>query len=125
MLKSKAIDLFFHIAALTDFRDTPGVVKALKQTNVYGTQQILELVETLKVREFCYVGSAYSCGTKSGNIKPDYVNGKMVFRNPYEASKLEAENLVRKFSVRRSQGRPKTDHHPLFSGRRTSGLCSF
>ena len=98
LLQSKPIDLFFHIAALTDFRDTPSVVKALKQTNVYGTQQILELAETVKIKEFCYVGSAYSCGTKSGNIKPDYVNGNMVFRNPYEASKLEAENLVKKFS---------------------------
>lgn len=98
LLKSKPIDSFFHIAALTDFRDTPEVVSALKRTNIYGTQQILELAETLKVGEFCYVGSAYSCGTMSGNIKPDYVNGNQMFRNPYEVSKLEAENIVRKFS---------------------------
>ena len=101
-LKSFKIDFFFHVAALTDFRSSPAVVEALYSTNVYGTKQIIGLVSTLKVGEFCYVGSAYSCGKVSGKIGPDYVKLDQEFRNPYEKTKLEAELLVREFS--RSSG---------------------
>lgn len=97
-LKVAPIDFFFHIAALTDFRDTPGVAEALKRTNVYGTKQTLQLVSVLKVNEFCYVGSAYSCGSASGVIPPDYIDFNQKFRNPYELTKLEAEILVREFA---------------------------
>lgn len=95
ILKSKPIDGFFHIAALTDFRDTPSVIEALQKTNVNGTRQILDLVALLKVDKFYYTGSAYSCGETVGDIKPDYINLNQKFRNPYERSKLEAEILVR------------------------------
>jgi len=97
-LKSAPIDFFFHIAALTDFRNTPSITDALRRTNVYGTQQTLQLASSLGVNEFCFVGSAYSCGTASGIISPDYINLKQSFRNPYELSKLEAEILVRNFA---------------------------
>ena len=43
-LKSAKIDYFFHVAALTDFRSTPAVIKSLSDTNVYGTKQIIELI---------------------------------------------------------------------------------
>jgi len=89
------IDLFFHVAALTDFRDTPPVITALKRTNIEGTRCVLELVRALDVRQFCYIGSAYSCGSQSGHIEPDYINTAERFRNPYERTKLEAEILVR------------------------------
>jgi len=97
-LKTNPIDFFFHIAALTDFRKTPLVAKSLYNTNVYGTKKIIELVSTLKVDELCYVGSAYSCGKISGDIKPDYIKINQEFRNPYEKTKLEAEMLVREFA---------------------------
>ena len=99
-LKSKPIDFFFHVAALTDFRDSPSVVSALENTNVHGTSQILTLVSSLKVNEFDYVGSAYSCGRSEGNIPPDYVNFDQRFRNPYEITKLQAELLVRDFEIK-------------------------
>ncbi|MFA5143952.1 MAG: SDR family oxidoreductase [Candidatus Omnitrophota bacterium] len=97
-LQSSPIDFFFHIAALTDFRSTSSVMEALKKTNVYGTKQTLQLVSALKVNEFCYIGSAYSCGYTFGNIAPDYINFNQKFRNPYEHTKLEAEVLVRDFA---------------------------
>ena len=97
-LQSVSIDFFFHIAALTDFRDTPGATEALKKTNLHGTQQVLELISTLKIGEFCYTGTAYSCGMAAGNIEPDYINFNQKFRNPYESIKLEAEIEVRKFA---------------------------
>lgn len=98
-LDSAPVDIFFHNAALTDLRDTPTIAKALKRTNIFGTQQILQLLSSLnKVGEFCYVGTAYSCGNVVGNIRPDVVDLNQKFRNPYEQSKLEAEVLVRNFS---------------------------
>ncbi|MBF0385101.1 MAG: SDR family oxidoreductase [Candidatus Omnitrophica bacterium] len=96
-LKAGKIDFFFHVAALTDFRSTPNVIKSLYYTNVYGTSQILHLVCSLDVKEFCYVGSAYSCGKTYGVIQPDYFNPIQHFRNPYEKTKVEAEQLVREY----------------------------
>lgn len=97
-LKEAPIDFFFHVAALTDFRNTPNVMKALKKTNVYGTKQTLQLMSAIKIGEFCYVGSAYSCGYTFGKIEPDYINFDQRFRNPYEQTKLEAEVLVRNYA---------------------------
>jgi len=100
VLKNAPIDFFFHIAAFTDFRDTPNVVMALKRTNIYGTQQILDLIATINVKQLCYVSTAYACGEKSGIIEPDYIDFNQTFRNPYELTKLEAEILVRNFTRR-------------------------
>ena len=97
-LKSEKIDIVFHVAALTDFRSTEAAVTSLRRTNVRGTEQVLKLVSGLNIGQFCYVGSAYSCGKKEGSINPDFINLKQDFRNPYEATKLEAEMMVRIFS---------------------------
>ena len=97
-LKSKQIDLFFHIASITDFRDTAEVKSRLEAFNVEGTKRIVSLVESLDVKEFCYVGSAYSCGKTVGEIMPDYINLDQNFRNPYELTKLKAEIITRNFS---------------------------
>jgi nucleoside-diphosphate-sugar epimerase len=98
MLKREPIDVFFHIAALSDFRDSPKVVEALKRINFNGTKQILDLISLLKVDKFYYTSSAYSCGETAGDINPDYINLNQGFRNPYERSKLETEVLVRERS---------------------------
>ncbi|NWF71246.1 MAG: SDR family oxidoreductase [Chloroflexi bacterium] len=99
-LAAARIDFFFHIAALTDFRDLPIVVETLKRTNVEGTRRVLDLVTALRVGEFDYVSSAYTCGVSTGEIQPDYVNIHQSFRNPYEHSKLQAEIRVRLFKLR-------------------------
>lgn len=99
-LRGGTIDHFFHVAALTDFRDTPNVVNALKRTNVYGVRQILDLISTLKIGTFHYVGTAYACGNTFGQLSPDYINTNQKFRNPYELTKLEAEILVREYADR-------------------------
>ncbi|MGB2631182.1 MAG: SDR family oxidoreductase [Candidatus Omnitrophota bacterium] len=97
-LKKTPIDFFFHLAAVTDLRDMPRIEHTLVKVNVGGTKQILELISSLKVREFCYTGTAYSCGDIAGSIKPDYINRSNKFRNPYEKTKLDAELLVRDFA---------------------------
>ncbi len=97
-LKTKSIDFFFHIASVTDFRDSESVRKLLWDANVKGTERILNLVKQLDVEEFCYVSSAYCCGQTSGEIMPDYINLNQEFRNPYELSKLQAEIATRNFA---------------------------
>ncbi len=98
ILNKSPIDFFYHIAALTDLRHSPAVEKELTKINVFGTQQILRLISTLKVGQFCYVGTAYSCGNVSGNVPPDDLNPSREFRSPYERTKLEAEIYVRDFA---------------------------
>ena len=96
-LKRAPIDFFFHLAAFSDFSDSLRAVRVLRETNVFGTRQVLDLVRSLRVREFCYVGTAYSCGTATGRIPPNYTNLDQPFRNHYESTKLEGEILVHDF----------------------------
>jgi nucleoside-diphosphate-sugar epimerase len=99
ILAAARIDFFFHIAALTDFRELPIVVETLRRTNVEGTRRVIELVTELQVGEFDYVSSAYTCGMTTGDIQPDYVNVQQSFRNPYEHSKLQGEIRARLFQA--------------------------
>lgn len=98
-LKGRPIDIFFHVAALTDFRDTAEVRDRLQKINVEGTKKVLKLLDNLDitVKQIAYVGSAYSCGDAHGLVEPDYINLGARFRNPYERSKLEAEIYFRDF----------------------------
>lgn len=99
-LAAAPIDYFFHVAALTDFRDLPIVVEMLKRTNVDGTRRVIELVSALRLGEFDFVSSAYTCGLTTGEIQPDYTNIHQGFRNPYEHSKLQAEIRAQLFHQR-------------------------
>ncbi len=99
-LQGRPVDYFFHIASLTDFRDSEPVVAALERVNVRGTVRTLALAEQLDLREYIYTGSAYACGMASGVIAPDFVDLSQRFRNPYERSKLLAEVEVRAWAAR-------------------------
>jgi len=99
ILKSEPIDYFFHVAALTDFRSGKAIEQKLNEINVEGTKRICQLISALKVKEVIYIGSAYSCGVKEGNIEPDYINLEGEFRNPYEKSKLLGEIHFRQFAI--------------------------
>ncbi|MFA5113422.1 MAG: SDR family oxidoreductase [Candidatus Margulisiibacteriota bacterium] len=116
ILKRKDIDLFFHIAALTDFRSGDIIKHKLYDVNVNGTKRVLDLISTLNVKQFIYVGSAYSCGSKTGLVRADYANADETFRNPYEQSKLLAELLVRSFS--KNSGIPTKIFRPSTIGGR-------
>lgn len=97
-LKGKPIDHFFHVAALTDFRSDKSVEAKLEEVNVNGTKRLLGLLDKLDIGQAVYIGSAYSCGSKTGVVKPDYINLNEKFRNPYERSKLKAEVAFREFA---------------------------
>ncbi|NLE65686.1 MAG: NAD-dependent epimerase/dehydratase family protein [Elusimicrobia bacterium] len=95
VVRSRRIDLFFHIASMTDFRSTPVVEQALHKTNYDGTKAVLGLVKTCKVGEYVHVGTAYSCGYRGGKIPLAVADLSVRFRNAYERVKLKAEMMVR------------------------------
>jgi nucleoside-diphosphate-sugar epimerase len=99
-LSGAPIDLLIHAAAVTDLRDSRTAELAVEETNVRGTRRLLKLLAGLDVRELSYIGSAYCCGEASGLVGPDYVSSGHSFRNPYEASKMQAEVEVRRFADR-------------------------
>lgn len=89
-LQGIKIDHFFHIAALTDFRNSTQIKKRLNETNLNGTKRILELARILKIKKIHYISSSYVCGKNDGLISPYYINTGE-FHNYYEKSKLNAE----------------------------------
>lgn len=65
------------------------------RTNVTGTKTLLDLVQRTGIEEFHHVSTAYVCGLTPGPIQEGPSTGAHGFRNDYEASKHEAERLVR------------------------------
>lgn len=65
------------------------------RTNVGGTQNVLSLAERAGIRDFHHVSTAYVCGFTPGPVPEEPATGAHGFRNDYEASKFEAEHLVR------------------------------
>ena len=113
VLMNGKISYFFHVAALTDFRSGKGIEQKLYDTNVAGTNRVINLIKSLNnIDETVYIGSAYSCGSKTGNVKPNYSNLNESFRNPYEKSKLEAElmflDYMKNNNIRHKVFRPTT-----------------
>lgn len=101
-IQSTSIDYFFHLAALPDLKNDNRTAKRTYETNVNGTKNVLKLIKTLDLKEFDFVGTAYAAGKATGNILPTYGNLEGEFRNPYEKSKLIAENLVKEFALKSS-----------------------
>ncbi len=75
-----------------------------RQINVAGTRRLLELGELCRerggLRRFSYVSTAYVAGTHAGEFREDQLEVGQGFRNPYERSKFEAEQLVRSYRDR-------------------------
>ncbi len=65
------------------------------RTNVNGTAHVLELCAEAGVRSFHHVSTAYVCGQRSDIVTEDEPPRPTSFRNDYEATKAEAERLVR------------------------------
>jgi thioester reductase-like protein len=69
-----------------------------RQINVEGTRRVLELAELAQarggLRRFSYISTAYVAGEHAGCFSEDDLDVGQSFRNAYEQSKLEAEQLV-------------------------------
>ncbi|UIP06672.1 SDR family oxidoreductase [Erythrobacter sp. SDW2] len=99
---SGEIDLVLHCAALTRFDLEE---EAYRATNIDGTARALELAGRAGAG-FLHVSTAYVCGDRSGPIGEDDPLPTGGFTNGYEASKAEAEALVRASGVRFAIARP-------------------
>lgn len=65
------------------------------RTNLDGTREVLAFCQTTGIRKFHYVSTTYVCGDREGVILEDDLNAGQGFRNDYEHSKFQAEQLVR------------------------------
>jgi thioester reductase-like protein len=67
--------------------------------NVDGTRNVVEFAgrcaQNGGLERLCYVSTAYVAGTHEGEFAEDDLDVGQDFRNPYEQSKFEAEQLVR------------------------------
>lgn len=77
-LKDKNIEKIVHLAGLLKFDEE--LSSEIWSVNYSGTQNVIDLAKKLNIREIHHASTAYALG------KP---------RNPYESSKLAAENLIK------------------------------
>jgi thioester reductase-like protein len=83
-----------HSAAILEFHG-PDRNGEPWRTNLNGTRHMLELCERLGIRDIHYVSTAYVAGLQSERVYETSLAAGQSFRNDYEASKFEAESLVR------------------------------
>jgi nucleoside-diphosphate-sugar epimerase len=88
----------WHFAALTSLaaaRDE--TARAIQEINVAATERLLEAaLRQPDPRPFFHISTAYIVGTRRGLAREDEDDLGQSFRNPYEASKLQAELAVRR-----------------------------
>jgi nucleoside-diphosphate-sugar epimerase len=91
-------------------------------SNVTGTKNLLEFCSESGIREFHYMSTAYVCGKRVGTVFEDEPAGAAPFRNDYEHSKFESEQLILKagFLERPSIYRPPVIVGDSRTGRTTS-----
>ena len=87
-------DTMLHNAAILKFDGTgPGAEPWI--TNFEGTQHVLDICDSCKIKQMHYVSTAYVCGKQEGTINETDFDDTLGFRNEYEKSKFAAEQLVR------------------------------
>jgi thioester reductase-like protein len=97
----------FHLAAAYDL-DVPRAVG--EAVNVEGTRNVLEFADGCpELRRFQYVSTCYVSGRHDGVFGPEDLDVNQSFTNHYEATKFEAERLVRE---RSAAGLPTTIYRP-------------
>jgi thioester reductase-like protein len=93
---AQRVTTIVHCAASVSF--TLGLEES-RSINVLGTRRMLELAEVCRqlggLELFSYVSTAYVAGTHAGTFGEDDLHVGQEFRNPYEATKFEAEERVR------------------------------
>jgi thioester reductase-like protein len=73
-------------------------LEASRRINVLGTREVLSFADRCqmrgRLRRMSYVSTAFVSGQHSGRFSEDDLDVDQRFRNPYEASKFEAERMV-------------------------------
>jgi len=104
--KLPKIDKLVHAAADTSL--SQGNEQRAVESNLVGTRNALALAAALGNPEFYYIGTAYIAGDAPVLTEHD-AGGPLTVgksRNPYEASKVQAETMVRQYRGQYSVLRP-------------------
>lgn len=89
---SESVDQIWHCAASLDYREDKR--QGIRETNVQGTQHVLDLARSVPDVTVNYVSTAYVAGTASGRIAETVGRDETVANNAYERTKIAAEVLV-------------------------------
>jgi thioester reductase-like protein len=96
---AERVDQIIHSAASVSF-SLP--LDEARSINVDGTKRILALAELAGDRggleRYCHLSTAYVSGTHTGRFREHELDVGQEFRNTYEQSKFEAEQVVRSHS---------------------------
>jgi len=87
-------DGIIHNAASLSFVST-GPDSEPWRSNVGGVKNVLEFCKQAGIRNFHHVSTAYVAGKRHGRVHENELNVGQEFSNPYEESKVVAEELVR------------------------------
>lgn len=87
------VDSVLHNAASLSFELDPETNEPFR-SNVDGTRNVLELCKRTGIKQFHHVSTSYVCGLREGVIYEHERNVGQSFGNPYEESKLRAEEMV-------------------------------
>lgn len=87
------VDRIVHCAARVAFEIEVG--NEPFETNVGGTVAMINLAHALGNVPLTHVSTAYVCGRRTGPVAEAFHSARAPFHNPYEASKWQAEHLVR------------------------------
>ncbi|MDR1493925.1 MAG: SDR family oxidoreductase [Planctomycetaceae bacterium] len=92
----KNVDTMLHNAASLSFVAEPNGEPY--RSNIEGTQNVLALCESIGVRRFHHISTAYVCGLREGTIRETEFDCGQEFGNDYEKSKFASEKSVREAS---------------------------
>ncbi|MBL8852800.1 MAG: SDR family oxidoreductase [Planctomycetaceae bacterium] len=116
----RRVGRFIHNAAILKFFG-PCHTGEPWQTNVVGTQNVLDFVRAAGIDQFHYVSTAYVAGRQEAVVHEDDYPEHPVFRNDYEHSKWVAEGLVRSAQF----AHPPTIYRPVvIAGDSNTGYTS-
>lgn len=87
-------DSMLHNAASLSFVST-GRDSEPWRSNVGGTEIVLDFCRQAGIDTFHHVSTAYVAGLRDGRVLETELNVGQAFANPYEESKVEAEEMVR------------------------------
>jgi len=97
----KNIQEIYHLAALVSLSNKKENKSLIYDVNVKGTKHLLDLFKKNKnLKKLFYVSSAYSCGYYSKEVPEDWLIRPKEFRNFYESTKFDAEQLIKEYSVK-------------------------
>jgi len=90
---ARSVTRVHHLAAIYYLGETLGLTE---RVNVFGTRNVLDFVADLpKLERFVFFSTAFVSGNRTGVILEDELWEGQKFRNAYERTKFEAEQLVR------------------------------